>query len=57
MRNAHTPKQGMKHDIVICYFISLFSSLDFNGIVIGMGPIVGSFEETKNDGTHPGIIG
>lgn len=31
--------------------------LDFNGIVIGMGPIVGSFEETKNDGTHPGIIG
>ena len=38
-------------------FILCFQS-DCNGIVVSMvGPIVGTLEETKADGSHPGIVG
>ncbi|XP_072013001.1 amine oxidase [flavin-containing] B-like [Amphiura filiformis] len=31
--------------------------LDYNGIILGMGPVAGTQEETKPDGSYPGILG
>ncbi|XP_038070069.1 amine oxidase [flavin-containing] B-like [Patiria miniata] len=40
------------------YKRSFWRDLDYNGIVLGSeGPVVGSFEDIKPDGSHPAIMG
>ncbi|XP_033625820.1 amine oxidase [flavin-containing] B-like [Asterias rubens] len=42
----------------VFYKTNFWRNLDFNGIVLGTeGPVSGSFEEIKPDGSHPAIVG
>ena len=47
---------SLNNSFLFCFFV--FGFLDFNGIVLGTeGPVSGSFEEIKPDGSHPAIVG